>query len=97
VLGSVKIHARTIFSPNPQWTLDIPRVAPSPNMDPVIVCVVDVGTWDGMAANTFGFCFFKASRNLAAIFAENRPKIQLSGAVSQVGQLQVLDHAVSQL
>jgi len=40
----VKIHASTIFSPNDQRTLDIPRVAPRPKIDPVIVWVVDVGT-----------------------------------------------------
>ena len=44
VLGIVKIHASTIFSPNVQRTLDIPRVAPRPKIDPVIVWVVDVGT-----------------------------------------------------
>ena len=43
VLGRVKTQARTIFSPSPQRTLDMPRVAPSPRMLPVIVCVVEVG------------------------------------------------------
>ena len=44
VLGSVKTHANMIFSPSPQRTLDIPRVAPNPKMLPVMVCVVEVGT-----------------------------------------------------
>ena len=44
VLGNVKTHASTIFSPSPQRTLDIPRVAPIPQDAAGIVCVVDVGT-----------------------------------------------------
>ena len=43
VMGSVKIQASMIFSPNPQRTPDSPRVAPRPKIDPVIVWVVEVG------------------------------------------------------
>ena len=43
VLGRVKTHASTIFSPSPHRTLAMPRVAPSPRMLPVMVWVVEVG------------------------------------------------------
>src|SRR5712691_9515504 len=44
VAGNVKTQARMIFSPSPQRTLDMPRVAPRPKTLPVIVWVVDTGT-----------------------------------------------------
>src|SRR5687768_6703837 len=39
----VKTHAQTILPATPHLTADRRRVAPTPTMAPVIVCVVDTG------------------------------------------------------
>ena len=42
--GIVRIHAQTIRPAMPQRTADNRRVAPTPTMAPVMVCVVLTGT-----------------------------------------------------
>ena len=41
--GIVKIHAHTIRPATPHLTADKRRVAPTPTIDPVMVCVVETG------------------------------------------------------
>jgi hypothetical protein len=47
--GKVTIHATTIFSPQIQRTACEPRVAPTPKTAPPIACVVEIGTFAGVA------------------------------------------------
>ena len=47
--GIVRIHAQTICRATPQRTADSRRVAPTPTMAPVIVCVVLMPTPSGVA------------------------------------------------
>src|SRR5215510_7458040 len=41
--GIVRIHAQTIRPATPHFTADNRRVAPTPTIEPVIVCVVETG------------------------------------------------------
>ncbi len=41
--GIVRIHAQTIRPATPHFTADNRRVAPTPTIAPVIVCVVETG------------------------------------------------------
>jgi len=41
--GIVRIQAHTIRPATPHFTADNRRVAPTPTIDPVIVCVVETG------------------------------------------------------
>ena len=42
--GMVRIHAQTILPAIPQRTADTACVAPTPTIEPAIVCVVETGT-----------------------------------------------------
>src|SRR4051812_17031794 len=50
--GSVTIHATTILLAIFQRTAETLRAAPTPTIDPVMVCVVETGTPSQVAANS---------------------------------------------
>ena len=50
--GIVSTHAQTICSATPQRTADSLRVAPTPMMAPVMVCVVETGMPNPVAMNS---------------------------------------------
>src|SRR5678816_2843175 len=62
--GMVKIQAQTMRPATPHFTADNLRVAPTPTIDPVIVCVVETGV---PVSVTY------ASVNAAALSAQNPP------------------------
>ena len=50
--GMVRIHAHTMVPATPHFTADTRRVAPTPMIAPVIVCVVDTGMPRWVARNS---------------------------------------------